>query len=196
MKRLLRTARVTWRRLAAVLLILLAQGCASGRFLADRGNDASDIITCTVGVGFGVKARVGPVQVGALVNRDVTGLRGGQFRLWPIGDEYSMFSSLCEFDYLVISGDFFTDTRPDVRQKLYSAGGGPLIKEVLPSAHQRIPGRPYYYTQIEVVGGLFGSLRLGVNPGELADFLFGWFGVDFFHDDIGRLTQPDQNRHH
>jgi hypothetical protein len=107
-----------------------------------------------------------------------------------------MFSSLCEFDYLVISGDFFTDTRPDVRQKLYSAGGGPLIKEVLPSAHQRIPGRPYYYTQIEVVGGLFGSLRLGVNPGELADFLFGWFGVDFFHDDIGRLTQPDQNRHH
>jgi hypothetical protein len=116
--------------------------------------------------------------------------------LWPIDDEHSLFSSACEFDYLVISGDFFADTRPDVRQKLYSAGGGPLIKDVLPSAKQRIPGRPYYYTQIEVVGGLLGSLRLGVNPGELADFLLGWFGVDFFHDDIGRLPQTARSRPH
>lgn len=193
MKTSFRSTGVSWGRLAVVLLVPLAQGCATTRYLADRGNDAADIMTCTVGAGLGAKARVGPVQIGVLVNRDVTGLRGGQFRWWPIADEKSLFSSTCEFDYLVISGDFFADTFPDIRQKLYSAGGGPLIKDVLPSARQRIPGRPYYYTQIEVVGGLLGSVRLGLNPGEVADFLLGWFGVDIFSDDIGRLSEARQD---
>jgi hypothetical protein len=38
--------------------------------------------------------------------------------------------------------------------------------------------KAHFYTQIEVVAGVGGSVRLGFNPGELVDFLFGWLRVD------------------
>jgi len=41
-----------------------------------------------------------------------------------------------------------------------------------------------YYTELEIVLGLGPSLRLGFNPGEFADFILGWFGIDFFADDL------------
>jgi hypothetical protein len=172
-------------------LLFLAQGCmTTPRYFADRGNDILDIVTCTGGVGAGGKVRIGPVQLGLLVNRDVVGLRGGAFRWWPDTAQDLLFS---EYDFIFISADYFNDENADVREKLYSAVGGAVIKEVCPNAPQRSEGLSYYQTQIEVVVGLLGSLRIGVNPGELADFLLGWFGVDIFHDDIGRLPQNDQN---
>ncbi len=177
-------------------LLLFGQGCAStGRYLADRGHDAADVVTCTLGIGVGAKARVGPVQLGLLINRDVVGLRGGAFHWWP-EHEYQ-FDSIQpgEYDFVYLSGDFFRDTRSDdTRGKLYTAGGLPLIKEVdlnvSPARRQRLT---YYHTQIEIVAALLGSVRLGLNPGELVDFILGWFGVDFFHDDIGKLPEasPD-----
>jgi len=44
---------------------------------------------------------------------------------------------------------------------------------------------PYYYTQIELAGGLFSSFRIGFNPGEVIDLLLGFLRVDIFDDDIG-----------
>jgi hypothetical protein len=41
-----------------------------------------------------------------------------------------------------------------------------------------------YYTQIEVVGGFIGTLRVGINPGEMADLLLGIFGLDIYKDDL------------
>ena len=39
-------------------------------------------------------------------------------------------------------------------------------------------------TQLELALGLGGSLRLGLNPGELLDFLLGWLTIDLYDDDI------------
>ncbi|MDH5657276.1 MAG: hypothetical protein OEZ34_15295 [Spirochaetia bacterium] len=41
----------------------------------------------------------------------------------------------------------------------------------------------YYFTQIDVSIGLYYGIRVGFNPGELLDFLLGWFKVDLYHDD-------------
>mgnify|MGYP001185095109 CR=1 FL=1 len=47
--------------------------------------------------------------------------------------------------------------------------------------------RPSYHTQIEVALGLGGTVRLGINPGEMADFVLGWLQIDLFHDDVYRV---------
>jgi hypothetical protein len=39
-------------------------------------------------------------------------------------------------------------------------------------------------TQIEFQVGLFFMPRVGFNPGEALDFLFGWFNLDLFGDDL------------
>ena len=66
-----------------VALILAASsfGCANSYFI-DRGRDAADILTLTAGVGFGVRARVGPLHTGLILNYDVAGLRGGDFAVF------------------------------------------------------------------------------------------------------------------
>jgi len=40
-----------------------------------------------------------------------------------------------------------------------------------------------YFTQIEVAAGVIVGVRIGFNPGELLDFIFGWFGIDIYNDD-------------
>lgn len=48
-----------------------------------------------------------------------------------------------------------------------------------------VVGRPAsYHTQIEVSAGILLGVRVGFNPGELLDFLVGWFGVDLYKDDV------------
>jgi hypothetical protein len=46
-----------------------------------------------------------------------------------------------------------------------------------------IGGTAAYYSQIEVVAGLLFTVRAGVNPGELLDFLLGWTTLDIYGDD-------------
>ncbi len=50
----------------------------------------------------------------------------------------------------------------------------------------------YYFTQLEIQAGLFLGLRLGLNPGELFDFLVGWAGFDPFDDDEPYETLEDR----
>lgn len=64
------------------------------------------------------------------------------------------------------------------------------------STEERVPW--WYFTEIEAVGGLGLTLRMGVNPGEFVDFLLGWFGIDIFNDDDrlkNRRTAPNQAVH-
>ena len=46
-----------------------------------------------------------------------------------------------------------------------------------------------YYTQLEVFIGALGTLRLGLNPGELVDFSLGWTGIDIYGDDLERKAK-------
>ncbi len=58
--------------------------------------------------------------------------------------------------------------------------------------HANRPRHPYF-TQIEVVAGLLGTLRLGFNPGELLDFILGWTTVDIFNDDRETREAKEQS---
>jgi hypothetical protein len=48
-----------------------------------------------------------------------------------------------------------------------------------------VSNRAFYYTQIEAAAGLWYTVRLGFNPGELLDFLLGWTTIDILSDDVG-----------
>ena len=50
----------------------------------------------------------------------------------------------------------------------------------------------HYWTQIEVTAGAGPSVRVGFNPGELVDFLVGWFGVDLYNDDIASAAHKNR----
>ena len=71
--------RLMLRLLLVPLLALVATGCASSGYLANRGRDAADVFTLTIGAGTGVKGRVGPLMLAAEQNADLVGLRGGAF---------------------------------------------------------------------------------------------------------------------
>jgi len=43
--------------------------------------------------------------------------------------------------------------------------------------------------------GLGGTVKLGLNPGELLDFILGWTTLDIFHDDIaGGIEMRESNQ--
>ncbi len=53
-------------------------GCSSTRgYFLNRGRDALDTVTATVGIGAGIQARVGPLPLGLLQNSDAAGVRYG-----------------------------------------------------------------------------------------------------------------------
>jgi hypothetical protein len=65
---------------SALACVCLSSGCASaGTYLAQRGRDAADIFTMTLGVGDGASVRAGPVHVSAIISSDLIGLKGGQW---------------------------------------------------------------------------------------------------------------------
>lgn len=183
------------------------------RYFVDRGHDAADIFTLTAGAGVGAKVRVGPLHSGLGFFRDAWGLRGGHLGgMWkgtydcvlpipPLGGTTPIMESWGWFAIFVSCADFEQLVVPapaSERGKTFFAGNMlPLVLPVLgiamnlrqadyleesPRAYRE---RWYYYTQIEAVVGAGGSLRAGFNPGELADFVLGWFGIDIYDDDRG-----------
>lgn len=168
------------------------------QFMQDRKNDANDIFSATVGYGAGAKARVGPINVGLLVQEDNRlGFKNGcNFspktlnkgpRLLDMTStliSYEKFSS--DFNYIVAERGKFYETR---------GYGGLAWAEILgPTEHpwnQLLP----YYTQMDVVVAPGGAVRLGFNPGELLDFIIGWTAVDLFADDINASKQKTTSNH-
>lgn len=180
------------RGATGVLLVGLATGCASGRaYFADRGRDAADILSVSVGRGYGVKARVSLLSMGLLYDGSIAGVRGGSAFAGRPG-QYCY-----DVQFFACGHERFAPPGSDDRQKKFEAMqdfglmdriwclAPPVCLGPLVPAPPRV--RPYalsYYTQAEVAAGLFGSLRLGVDPGEAIDFLLGWTGVDFMKDDL------------
>lgn len=173
-------------RLALLLVIAVyVSGCAStGGYFADRGRDAADIFTATIGVGAGVKARVGPIQVAPLLlNGDVCGVLEGipfisAFTNAP--NEYLAFNEISScirsLQVSPLRGD--KQRIASARRKLTESQGVFIFDSF---AHSGVPAR---YFDIEVAGGLLVTARLGFNPAEMLDFFLGWFNVDILADDI------------
>ncbi len=209
-------------RLAFILLLAGCAGCVSSRdYFVDRGRDARDIVTATVGVGAGAKVRVGPLHAGLLLNTDCYGLRNGLL----VDGSWWHDNSGVEEDWFLIprssgrsdcpviwgwEGYFVRASVPPVPMRPgYNPGyhrfacavsyipfvAIPQSEEEFDGAvpHERLEEderlswslRLKYLTQIEVVAGLVGTVRLGFSAGELVDFILGWTTLDIFHDDFG-----------
>jgi hypothetical protein len=180
-------------QVAGVVLSALCSGCATSGYMGDRIRDAGDIFTATVGKGAGVKARIGPVGTGLFVNKDIAGLRGGtlfrikedaQFKPYDftsIIPKLYMFPIFIE-DRLTLTGE------SKLRHKDFEAIGiiVPLVSWV--DEPNNSSTKWAYNTQIEVAVGLGGTLRLGLNPGELVDFALGWTTIDIYNDDIEKIA--------
>ena len=157
----------------AALAITTLTGCASTKaYFVDRGRDAADIVTATVGVGVGAKAQVGPLHAGVLLQADHCGLRGGKYENWhPLGAAKSPASY--DIEVAVFGGNEFHpygDGELADRGKYFSAGpfqDGPLQYFPILNYAETSQNKTawYYYTELEVVVGLVGSVRLGFNVG-------------------------------
>jgi len=153
--------------------------------MMDRGRDAADIFTASVGGGVGAKARIGPIQTGLLADIPIYGLRGGEIASqtgWP----YSL-----DFQWVIGGVEAYVGGQRRKKGFCIASTRLPLMPDIkapfTPFVHG-IPANtdysPSYYTQIEAVVGLIPSLRLGFNPGELLDFILGWGNIDIYKDDI------------
>ncbi|MDE0838730.1 MAG: hypothetical protein OSB41_06700 [Kiritimatiellae bacterium] len=68
-------------RIAFVVVIpicsLLLSGCTSSQYAKNRRQDLADVFTIALGAGTGIQARVGPVQLAAINQADIVGLKAG-----------------------------------------------------------------------------------------------------------------------
>ena len=183
------------------MLSVLCSGCTTTGYVGDRMRDAGDVFTATVGMGAGAKTRVGPIQVGVLYNIDMWGLRGGDFGpvpwyetctrdgLFPIPARWIRYP-------LIDAGPFGEERFACNCKQDVSWQRGKSFAGTAPIPFLGLSKQPEYYTQIEVVLGAFGTLRLGFNPGELLDFILGWTTIDIYSDDLEwRKRQSNQPIH-
>lgn len=182
----------TTQLLLIAVLAAITSGCASP-YMANRGRDSADIFTATVGVGGGAKARIGPFQAGLIANLDKAGLRNGEFFIHE-RKPYSRRGNPGEINLLVVGGDT-SNTSETIRRRNKEFNTLNLIIPVAIVEPETSQLTPHYFTQLEVVCGLGPSIRLGFNPGELLDFLLGWFTIDIYNDDIQGKKSNNPSHH-
>jgi hypothetical protein len=213
-------SQATLRTMAVLCLcVLLGSGCATG-YLGDRCRDGADILTATVGLGDGVRARVGPLHVPGIRNSDMMGLRGGEFfanggDLFLNSERYAPLAIPSSPEWVQVQKDIdaanpSVEKEPKKKPKKEGwwrswwrkdlCGSEVFIQHRDRSSSKRgkdvfgysplpfivLHKSPAAYTQIEVSGGVLVSFRLGFNPGEIVDFVLGWFGADIYGDDLSR----------
>jgi hypothetical protein len=167
------------------LNLTFLSGCASSGYWADRSRDGADVFSLAVGQGLGLKARIGPVTAGLLQDYTAAGLRGGEFCSQNLSGRDTDYATLGAIDgqFVVDNAERFNLTKLGRRKNFESSslGGGmhiPLLSLLQSDSSFA------YYTQIEAVLGLYGSVRVGFNAGELFDFFIGWTTIDILHDDV------------
>lgn len=168
-------------------------GCATASWRS-RCRDAQDVLTCTVGLGLGARARVGPVQLPLLVQSDYAGLRCGEWFASPMREDFWTYVSeaghvvdqpfatyVADYGVLYSGYEVFDPGgAAAARHKLENTVGMGVATVVLDRRNWA------YYTNVEGVLGAVVSVRLGVNPGELVDVLLGFAGLDVMGDDLER----------
>jgi hypothetical protein len=212
--------RTILTRLGVAATMGLLTGCATTKeYRIDRGRDANDILTLTVGRGVGVKARVGFVQTGLLHNRDCAGLRSGSLfnsaDLEPENygnDDQKHNSEESEIGPVGVFGvpiayfmPYWGDGSGIRTYRYYSTGNDQFRPLGIPKERGKqvdswsstflvTHDNPQHLGQVEVVLGLGASVRFGFNAGELLDFLVGIFGGDIFDDDLAMRPFKEERR--
>ena len=177
---------------AAFSVVLVgAGGCASTQgYLLDRGRDAADIFTLAAETGIGAKFRAGPIAVGCMSGDGTIGLRGGRFVAEERGYQMlGVFPPISEgADDITVLGFYNLESlhsdslKP--RHKTFHGGDDAGLGMWL-QQYDSGGDNPAYYTQVELTAGVGILFKIGLNPGELLDFVLGWTTLDIFHDDIG-----------
>ena len=174
--------------LCILLVAFTCSGCATSGYFVDRGRDAADIFTASLGFGGGAKVRVGPIQPAAFETVDLIGLRGGHAFLdgRKLHSNKEWFAPI-RLGHVTKKGK----TRMSFGAEVYAPAldGTTFWRRKYVEAHSPFPcvaigSTAAYYTQIEVAAGLLLTVRLGFNPGELLDFILGWMKIDIYHDDL------------
>ena len=190
------------RCVSSFILVAFLSGCASTGYWANRRRDAADMATVTVGAGIGGKAHVGPLQAGMFFNCAEAGLRGGGivkngiFEMsemkwpksldaifWAFGGEIFEGGPLSlerGKAYQAVTLFYLTASLPESLPASLMYGPKTTRPSGIVAKYNPIP----YWTQIEAAVGLGGTLRLGLNPGEMLDFILGFTTLDIFGDDI------------
>jgi len=177
----------------AVLLgvLICGTGCTTG-YWVDRGRDAADIVSVSVGAGIGAKAQVGPLAPGLIWNEDYAGIISGR----PFTRKSQNFDGYGADASFLLWGMYGHGS--DGRFKEYRAEhilGVPISKSIWDGFMGKSFDLKYpasYFTNLEIVAGVGLTVRAGFNPGELVDFILGFFGVDIYGDDIGlRKKEPE-----
>lgn len=205
-----------WRMVVLLSLAVLGFGCGTSGYMADRRRDGADIFTATIGTGGIATARAGPLHAGLYWGHDRIGLRCGEsfWRTDKYGDGSTTIDPLIVLPNVgggpwVFWADGFRGwerTRIDgrcrsvaeLRGKAYYAVGicpflsFPRLSETDVRVGWRFPRQ--YLTQVEIALGLVKTLRLGINPGELLDFVIGWTTLDIFGDDIMRKREKAKHQ--
>lgn len=166
--------------LAGMLAVLT--GCTSS-YWNDRAADAGDIMTATAGIGGGITLHAGPLHAGLGCYHDVGGVRGGKF-----GDLLDKYDADGTTEWTVYGKEQFLFGRREskniqMRQHLWI----PMMMIPKASAVEPLPLFKPFYTQLDLSIAFFPGFRLGMNPGEFADFMLGFTTLDFFADDEATL---------
>lgn len=173
MKKLLLNATI-------LALVALGVGCSTP-YMTDRGRDAADVFTAVIGLGGGVQARIGPVAQGLGFNVNYAGLQSGE--CFGGIQEYGGENGTDGAFLLWTGSDGYPSDVTKARRKHYKAFH--LLGIAYPGAPcGQIIYPPPFFTQIEASIGVGGTLKLGLNPGELLDFLLGWAMLDIYGDDL------------
>jgi len=182
-------------RTVLVLALLATLAGCTPTYLADRGRDAVDIFTASVGMGYGAKVRVGPGQAGFLLYEEFYGLRSGvivrenEGYIGPteVVSPVPVPSESCKLPNLTTAFDNFypPNTCAEARGKCYDSRTQVVPFVILSDA-------AYHYPQVEIVLGIVGCVRLGFNPGELLDFVLGWTTLDLLGDDSAAAKRREK----
>lgn len=172
------------RNLLFVLLIgLMTTGCASS-YMVDRGRDAADIFTVSIGRGAGAKARVGLIATGLVYSQSLAGIEGGQL-YGPLKESSSL--ERCNADLAVLLGGIET-----VGKHTYSTSRAKSCDSFyfcfFPVEHlsdaSNNSSAAALYSSVNVVIGAGVTVKAGISFGELLDFILGWATIDILNDDI------------
>ena len=176
------------RKLAHFILLaaILSTGCASD-YMTNRWRDTLDMATCTLNSSIGIRERVGPFSAGLYAGVELGGLRGGECKWINAPDGYQPVSDV---DLTLFAREAFMPPNFEIaraRGKLFESKGILMIVPLVTMDGEDHPWMQYlpYYTDAQATFGLLYGLRLGLNIGEVVDWLGGWCLIDIFADDIG-----------
>jgi hypothetical protein len=183
---------------ALVTAAALVQGCA---YSAARWRDFTDVLSLGVSAGGGIGARANATRLVALelgVQKDekIVGWRERNFK-WIESSYGIIFAS---WRMPTLDGEPMPEKSPfdlftTSRRRTYF----PARTEIEDARHtvfilSRIRGMRLVGALDVGVGlsALVAGIEATVSPGELADFLLGWFGVDIGRDDEIRFGEKRQ----